>query len=684
MAALHESDPVYSADADGIQWQCPPHAEAMGKGWKDPEHLHNLRHSNPCKDLLGGAPRTISRPRGYKDEQHLAALDASAPGRKRRKKANRAVSPRSSVPRSPMSPRRAQRLQLQKAAQKIQKTVKKSAETLIAHSLGQIALPTIQHRDYYPYNSSRMLQVAQTKRWRDGMAGIPRGEKLPKGWKDAEHEEALRQSNPAKVPHGKMFKQRRGQKSAAHIYALHASAPIREPGDGFNWQCPPPAEPLGRAWKDPEHLHNLRRSNPCKVPQGHMQSYPRGYKDSAHIAALEASTPRSAERAAKSPKSKKKQKKKSKKEVAVAPAPVKVAPAPAKENAAPKSPKSKKKQKKAATKVVWSTGWKPWEGTRGLAKGWKDPEHLHNLRHSNPCKVPHAKMVSHPRGWKDAGHIAALNASDPSPAHDDGIQWLCPPPAEPLMKGWKDPEHLHNLRRSNPLRHSQAVIEIMPLGKMKSYPRGHKGPAHIAALEASDPTSLRALACRCAGSLLPAVGARGYYPYNSSRMLHVAQTKRWQQDMAGIPRGEKLPKGWKDAEHEEALRQSNPAKVEHTRAVHKRRGHKNKAHKAAQKASDPQKKKKTTKPPSIQSIIASIMQKEEAPKSPRSPRNAKAVEKALGISSAQEAAIQAQSSPRLRAKAVGAAILQMRPLTSCANVMARKSRGYSIMQPRFN
>jgi len=372
------------------------------------------------------------------------------------------------------------------------------------------------------------------------------------------------------------------------------------------------------------------------------------------------------------------------KEVAVAPAPVKVAPAPAKENAAPKSPKSKKKQKKAATKVVWSTGWKPWEGTRGLAKGWKDSEHLHNLRHSNPCKVPHAKMVSHPRGWKDAGHIAALNASDPSPAHDDGIQWLCPPPAEPLMKGWKDPEHLHNLRRSNPLRHSQAVIEIMPLGKMKSYPRGHKGPAHIAALEASDPTSLRALACRCAGSLLPAVGARGYYPYNSSRMLHVAQTKRWQQDMAGIPRGEKLPKGWKDAEHEEALRQSNPAKVEHTRAVHKRRGHKNKAHKAAQKASDPQKKKKTTKPPSIQSIIASIMQKEEAPKSPRSPRNAKAVEKALGISSAQEAAIQAQSSPRLRAKAVGAAILQMRPLTSCANVMARKSRGYSIMQPRFN
>merc|ERR1711871_87051 len=103
-------------------------------------------------------------------------------------------------------------------------------------------------------------------------------------------------------------------------------------------------------------------------------------------------------------------------------------------------------------------------------------------------------------------------------------------------------------------------VEIVPLGHTKSYPRGYKGPAHVAALKASDPTSVRALASRCAGSLLPAVGARGYYPYNSSRMLQVAQTKRWQQGMAGIPRGEKLPKGWKDPEHEEALRQSNPCK----------------------------------------------------------------------------------------------------------------------------
>merc|ERR1711871_854048 len=99
----------------------------------------------------------------------------------------------------------------------------------------------------------------------------------------------------------------------------------------------------------------MGRSNPCKVAHAKMVSYPRGYKDSAHIAALEASTPRSAERAPKSPKSKSK-KKKSKKEVAVAPAPVKVAPAPAKENVAPKSPKSKK-QKKPVKKVAWSMGW---------------------------------------------------------------------------------------------------------------------------------------------------------------------------------------------------------------------------------------------------------------------------------------------------------------------------------------
>lgn len=117
-------------------------------------------------------------------------------------------------------------------------------------------------------------------------------------------------------------------------------------------------------------------------------------------------------------------------------------------------------------------------------------------------------------------------------------------------------------------------------------------------------------------------------------------------------------------------------------------GHKNGVHLKQLRKSDPVKKRKKSNkgPPSIQSIIQAIMNKEEAPKSPRSPRNAKAVKQVLGITSQQEAVIANQKSPRLRAKAVSAAILGMRPLTSCAKAMSSprsqfRARG-QIMQPR--
>jgi len=95
------------------------------------------------------------------------------------------------------------------------------------------------------------------------------------------------------------------------------------------------------------------------------------------------------------------------------------------------------------------------------------------------------------------------------------------------------------------------------------------------------------------------------------------------------------------------------------------------------------KKRGTKKPPSVQSIIRAIIDKDEQPPSPRM-SNTRAVEKALGITSQQEAAIAAQASPRLRAKAVGSALLALRPLSSCAGTMRmqRGNRGFRMMQPR--
>jgi len=169
---------------------------------------------------------------------------------------------------------------------------------------------------------------------------------------------------------------------------------------------------------------------------------------------------------------------------------------------------------------------------------------------------------------------------------------------------------------------------------------------------------------------------RGKYPLISSRVYHTAMGKKHNAGAAVYKcHTAMLPRGHKDATHLENLRVSEPGLKEYIVQRHRPRGWKDSAHRRALSRSDPQKPKKNasvkaSKPPSIQTIMAAIIQQEvtriHAPSSPRSPRHGPDMGKVLGISETQVSEIKSQGSPRLRAKAVGAAILNMRLPSSCA------------------
>ena len=142
---------------------------------------------------------------------------------------------------------------------------------------------------------------------------------------------------------------------------------------------------------------------------------------------------------------------------------------------------------------------------------------------------------------------------------------------------------------------------------------------------------------------------------------------------------EKLPRGYKDTEHLENLRVSEPGLKEYIVQKHHPRGWKDQAHRRALSRSNPLKKPKQprkAKPPSIESIMHAIIHQEvvkqtQDPSSPRrTPRNVKDMSQVLGITDNQAEEIKSQGSPRLRAKAVGAAILNMRLPASCTRGMS--------------
>jgi len=433
------------------------------------------------------------------------------------------------------------------------------------------------------------------------------------------------------------------------------------------WQLPAP-EKAERGWKEADHLHNLRRSNPTCVrlqsnlarriaadlfmDSGRGVRWPRGHKTDEHLAALTALAPM--ERPARSAK------------------------------------------------------WCPYGMAERIADGWKDAKHLHNLRRSNPCKQDVPDMLTYPRGHKTAEHLASLDASDPTVDHSSSFgippvpskprrghypllssrmywtamgkkrasSWQLPAQREKVARGAKDKAHLDALRQSNPCK--QDVPDMV------AYPRGYKTMGHFASLDTSDPT----VDHRSFGiPPVPSKPRRGHYPLLSSRMYWTAMGKKYKSGWQ-LPAPEKAERGWKEADHLHNLRMSNPVRMANPNASMRNtscpNGHKGAVHLKQLRKSSPVKKRqsKKTSQPSIQSIIQAIIRKEDEPKSPRSPRNERAVKKMLGITTEQQTIISQHTSPRLRAKAVGAAILSMRPLSSCARPAISSSPRSMIKQPR--
>jgi len=309
-----------------------------------------------------------------------------------------------------------------------------------------------------------------------------------------------------------------------------------------------------------------------------------------------------------------------------------------------------------------------WHMAKQGPKGAKDAEHLHNLRRSNPCKVPVPSMKAFPRGFKDYQHLRNQSASTPGRT----ITRLAHQP-----RGHKSDEHLKHIGMSDPCKQRCFV--------RRRQQRGLKDAKHLANLAASNPLNLSTLFL--GRPPVPPKPRRGHWPLLSSRVYWVSKARRENSGFK-LPSPEKLPRGYKDCHHLKAQRLSDPYRCPHPQM--QRRPLKSAAHMQAQARSDPMRSKKRAakkkKAPTIQSIIQSIIHKEDIKEatSPRShsPRNTRAVHKALGITDEQEAAIKAQGSPRLRAKAVGVAVLNQRPITSCAKAISNSRYGSMLKQPR--
>jgi len=145
----------------------------------------------------------------------------------------------------------------------------------------------------------------------------------------------------------------------------------------------------------------------------------------------------------------------------------------------------------------------------------------------------------------------------------------------------------------------------------------------------------------------------------------------------------KEPKGRKDAAHLLHLRISNPCKTSKNsddRVPHVPRAYRDDAHLANNAISNPVKTKAITeKKMTVKQIIKAIMKKEEVKEQhmPKSPKmGSREANKLLGISEEHAFAISKQASPRLRAKAMSCAILNLRPLEMCAAEIRKHTARY--------
>ena len=221
-----------------------------------------------------------------------------------------------------------------------------------------------------------------------------------------------------------------------------------------------------------------------------------------------------------------------------------------------------------------------------VPRGAKSVEHLEILRTSDPClgtllpdaTRPNRAELSYepckrfaalgekaPRGFKSLEHEKVLRQSDPEygslqpdltrPNH---VEYSFEPfrrfaaLSKRIGRGFKSTEHLEALRQSSPCFGSLAPDLTRPNCAEHSYdplkryaalggrlPRGAKSVEHLALLRASDP---------CLGSLASDATRpnRAEHSYDPLRRYAAIGDK-------------KMVRGFKSLEHEEALRQSNPA-----------------------------------------------------------------------------------------------------------------------------